>query len=464
MFQGRSTGSRIKGIFNQNQTPDISMHPDQIPFIRVDEGRCVSCSACEPHCPVRRSVPEKDYDSDRTRPDECINCGQCLIHCPSGAVYEDVSWLADVEAAIHDADTITVAIISPSIRGDMGTSNEKIAGALSAVGFDIIWENECGADITIHRELAEFKNRLTGESDRPLPQFTSCCPGFVKYIETSHPDLHDHLSLVKSPVASLGALAKSSIAAKKVFTASIMPCVAKKYEQLRPEQHSNRIPDIDATLTTREFVHLLDKHQIDISKIHSLSPDVPGEKSPSSETVFVHSGGVMKAIAHLLQKEAGQPASFRRSEIVPGMTECSFMSGDKIIRAAIITGITGAARICDEIRLGKSPYHFVEVLACPGGCSQGGGRLIRYGFFSYAQRALRRLSATGRSSATHLFLFIRALSERLSMTTGKSASDRSRSCTDKIDANCSAGNSCEKMNGGKLPQSTSPIPLRSPSQ
>ena len=262
----------------------------------------------------------------------------------------------------------------------------RMHSALKALGFDYVWDNEFTADVTIMEEGTELIQRISKPGkEKPLPQFTSCCPGWIKFVESFYPDLLPHVSSCKSPIGMLGPLAKTygadvtGVPAEKIYTVSIMPCIAKKYEGLRPEMADSGFRDIDATIDTRELAYMIKAAGIDFKALPEREPDAALGVSTGAATIFGNSGGVMEAALRLAYEELSHkklkdpdikvvrtPRGINTSDIkVPGFGT---------VKVAVASGLVNAAKLCDEVRAGKSDYHFIEIMACPGGCVNGGGQ------------------------------------------------------------------------------------------
>jgi len=392
-----SPGSRVKMeevdyVINAPKGKD----PSEFFFVQVDPDKCQGCGECESHCATGAIQSINDDDIHKViDPAACINCGQCLANCPYGAIYEQVSYVAEIFEKLKDPDTLVVSMPAPAVRYALGECfgyptgtyvGGKMQAALRALGFDYIWDNQFGADVTIMEEGTELIERIKHPSkDKPLPQFTSCCPGWVKFCETFYPDLLPHLSTCKSPIGMLSALAKTYGAEttktnpKKMYTVSIMPCIAKKYEGLRPELRASGYRDIDATINTRELAYMIKKAGIDFKKLPNEDPDPVLGMSTGAGTIFGTSGGVMEAALRLAYEVlSGQ--KLKDPDIKVVRTHEGINTADiKIpnfgtIKVAVASGLKNAAKLCEQVRAGKSPYHFIEIMTCPGGCVNGGGQ------------------------------------------------------------------------------------------
>lgn len=408
MFNGCSSGERImEGIVYKGRAPSKRANPDTIAFVQVDPAKCVGCDTCIAYCPTGAVQGNPNNTHTVVDPALCINCAQCLSHCPAGAIYEEVSWVDKVKKALRTKDIYTVAMPAPSVRYTIaecfgarpGTAAYgKLVGALKKLGFDKVWDVEFGADLTIMEEGTELIGRLSGEVTRPLPQMTSCCPGWVKYVETFHPSLLPNMSTAKSPVAMLAAMAKTYGAEKnrinpgKMMTVSIMPCVAKKFEGMRPEHASSGFRDIDVTITVRELAWLLKDAGIDLYGVDDEAADPLLGDSTGGATIFAASGGVMEAALRFAYEKANgrnpEQIEFKAVRGLKGVRESSVRLGGKDVRVAVVSGIKYARPLCEAAERGESPYHFIEVMACPGGCINGGGNPILPGVFALARNQM----------------------------------------------------------------------------
>jgi len=337
----------------------------------------------------------------------CAFCGQCTVVCPVGAMKE-TSATAKVWAALHDPKKRVVVQVAPAIRVAIGEEfglpsgtrcTGKLAGALSLLGFDDIFDTNWAADLTIIEEGTEFlnrvKNALTGKSS-VLPMITSCSPGWIKYIEHAFPDQLPHLSTCKSPHMMLGAVVKSYYANKlgvdpgDMFVVSVMPCTAKKTEIARPEMMNNGVPNVDAVLTCRELAEMIREAGIDFVNVPDREFDNPLGMSTGAADIFGVTGGVMEAaLRTVYELVTGRGLPFENLHVTPivglerikegtikienPLPEYSFLNGVEV-KVAVTSGLKNAKILLDQIAAGKSPYHFIEVMGCPGGCITGGGQ------------------------------------------------------------------------------------------
>ncbi|MCX8122929.1 MAG: [FeFe] hydrogenase, group A [Spirochaetes bacterium] len=387
--------SKTEGISIKDYSPQVEEY-NKIFYVQVNQAKCHACHTCTEVCPTEIiNGEDKKIDKKHTvyHYDGCVNCGQCLINCPYGAIEEQVSFISNIENALSDKRKTVIAMVAPAVRYAIGepfgfepgyNAMNELTSALKQLGFDIIWDNEFAADLTIIEEGSELISRITKKIDKPLPQFTSCCPAWIKYVETFHPELIPHLSTCKSPIGMLGALAKTYGAKKikkdpkDIFTVSIMPCIAKKFEGLRPEFNSSGYRDIDATINTRELAYMLKKNKIDLKKMTKENPDPLLGISTGAATIFGVSGGVMEAaLRYAYETVSGRKLSKIEFESVrgdQGVREASIPIGGVMINVCVISGLKNAKTVIEMVKSGKSKYHFIEVMTCPGGCVNGGGQ------------------------------------------------------------------------------------------
>jgi NADH-quinone oxidoreductase subunit G len=384
------------------------------PSIIRDPAKCVLCGRCIRVCSEIQTAnaidfawrgPELKVTTFRDKGlgnVECINCGQCIHVCPVAAIKEQSS-IDEVWSAIGDPDRVVVVQEAPSVRVALGDDlglppgtlvTGKMHAALKKLGFDHVFDTNFAADLTIMEEGSELVKRV--KEGGSLPMFTSCCPGWVKFAEHFYPDLLPHLSSCKSPQQMFGALAKTYFAGEagvdpaKIVSVSVMPCTAKKFEAQRPEMRSSGYRDVDYVLTTRELSRMIKEAGIDFANL----PDAPvGDlmgQYTGAGTIFGATGGVMEAALRTAYKLI-TGKELEKIEIKPvrgleGIKAATVDAGGLKINVAVAHGLGNARKLMDEVRAGKSPYHFIEIMACPGGCVGGGGQPIG---FDLAVRALR---------------------------------------------------------------------------
>ena len=400
----------MEHIAYELNVPPQGADGDKMFFVQIDPEKCIGCDSCQEYCPSGAIYGETGLTHKIAHPEPCINCAQCLTHCPEMAIYEVQTWVPELQKKLQDKSVKCIAMPAPSVRYALGeafglapgsVTTGKMLAALKQLGFSNCWDTEFAADVTIWEEASEFVERLGAKRD--LPQFTSCCPGWQKYAETFYPDLLPHFSSCKSPVAMNGRLAKTYGAEKakydpkSLYTVSIMPCVAKKYEGLRQEYAQNDLRDIDATLTTRELAYMIRQAGIDFNKLPDGQRDSLMGESTGGATIFGVSGGVMEAaLRYAYQAVTGKrPESwdFKQVRGLKGLKEYTVTVNGIELHLAVVHGAKRFAQVCDEVRAGKSPYHFIEFMACPGGCECGGGQPIMPNMLQSAERKATSLFA-----------------------------------------------------------------------
>ena len=400
----------MEHIAYELNVPPQGADGDKMFFVQIDPEKCIGCDSCQEYCPSGAIYGETGLTHKIAHPEPCINCAQCLTHCPDMAIYEVQTWVPELQKKLKDKIVKCIAMPAPSVRYALGeafglapgsVTTGKMLAALKQLGFSNCWDTEFAADVTIWEEASEFVERLGAKRD--LPQFTSCCPGWQKYAETFYPDLLPHFSSCKSPVAMNGRLAKTYGAEKakydpkSLYTVSIMPCVAKKYEGLRQEYAQNDLRDIDATLTTRELAYMIRQAGIDFNKLPDGQRDSLMGESTGGATIFGVSGGVMEAaLRYAYQAVTGKrPESwdFKQVRGLKGLKEYTVTVNGIELHLAVVHGAKRFAQVCDEVRAGKSPYHFIEFMACPGGCVCGGGQPIMPNVLQSAERKATSLFA-----------------------------------------------------------------------
>ena len=371
--------------------PETGVQPDSLTFVEIDQEKCIGCDTCQQYCPTGAIYGETFEPHTIKYRELCINCGQCLTHCPSMAIYEVRSWVPKLEEKLKDSHVKCVAMPAPSVRYALGeafglpvgtVTTGKMLSALKALGFSHCWDTEFAADVTIWEEASEFVERLGGQKD--LPQFTSCCPGWQKYAETFYPELLPHFSSCKSPIGMNGALAKTygaqrmQYAPKDIYTVSIMPCIAKKYEGLRPELNSSGQQDIDATLTTRELAYLIRKAGIDFASLPDGERDSLMGESTGGATIFGVTGGVTEAALRRLVKEKNtqtlRDIKFSGIRGMEGVKAAEMELDGRTVRIGVVSGLGNADNLIEKIKSGEEHFDFVEVMACPYGCISGAGQ------------------------------------------------------------------------------------------
>ncbi|MBR4982281.1 MAG: [Lachnospiraceae bacterium] len=375
-----------------------------------DASKCIKCMRCVQVCDKIQDMHVWDIantgarttisvrDGIKLRDSACTLCGQCVANCPVGALRErdDVGRALE---AVEDKDIITVIQIAPAIRTawgeDLGLSKEeatinKLADALKKIGFDYIFDTSFSADLTIMEEGSEFLDRLPEIKESKLPMFTSCCPGWVRYIKTQYPEMVSRLSSAKSPQQMFGAIAKTyyakllNVDPSKIFCVSIMPCTAKKHESDLPNINAvENGKDVDVVLTTRELGRLLRKYHIKGDRLKDVELDQPLGMHTGAGVIFGATGGVMEAALrsayYLVTKENPEADAFKNVRGRDGWKEAEFEIAGTKLNVAVVSGLGNTRKLMDAIKRGDAVYDFVEVMSCPGGCVNGGGQPIHDG-------------------------------------------------------------------------------------
>jgi NADP-reducing hydrogenase subunit HndD len=391
-------------------------------FIK-DDSKCIRCQRCVRTCSelqyisaiaVANKGAHQKISSFHDRPMShvvCTNCGQCVNRCPTGALVEK-TYIDQVWDAIYDPDKHVVVQTAPAVRVALGEDlgydpGERVTGkmvnALRQLGFSSVLDTDFSADLTIMEEGTELLVRLKkalvdGDKKVSLPMFTSCSPGWIKFIEHKYPEFLPNLSTCKSPQQMFGALAKTFYAKKrkidpsKIVSVSIMPCTAKKFEADRPEMRASGFKDVDYVLTTRELAVMIKQAGLDFRNLEEAKYDSIMGDSTGAAVIFGATGGVMEAALRTAYEiVTGREVPFGNLNITPvrgmeGVKEATikiegcvdawkFLEGAEL-KVAIAHGLVNANKIMKLVKEGKAPYHFIEIMACPGGCIGGGGQPI----------------------------------------------------------------------------------------
>ena len=377
---------------------------DSSPSIVRDNNKCVLCRRCVSACKDIQTVSVIDAQErgfattigcafeESLDNVACVNCGQCIVSCPVGALTEKDN-TKEVWDAINDPETVVVVQTAPAVRAALGEEfgmaigtpvTGKMAAALRRVGFDRVFDTDTGADLTILEEGTEFINRL--KNGGKLPLITSCSPGWVKFCEHNFPDFLDNLSSCKSPHQMFGAVVKSFYAEKngldpkKIFNVSVMPCVAKKFESARPEMENEGLRDIDAVISTRELAKMIKESGIDFVNLPDEKFDAPFEEASCAGVIFGCTGGVMEAalrtVSEVLEGKSFDNVEYHAVRGTEGIKEATLNIAGTDVKIAVVSGLGNARKLLDAIRAGEADYHFIEIMACPGGCVNGGGQPI----------------------------------------------------------------------------------------
>lgn len=371
-----------------------------------DYNKCIKCMRCIQICEKVQTLKVWDLagTGGRTTIDvsgnmvikdsDCSLCGQCVTHCPVGGLRERDD-TAEVYRALADPKLITVVQVAPAVRTawgeSLGIAPEKatmglMTAALKALGFDYVFDTCFTADLTIMEEANELLQRLKAGDLADYPMFTSCCPGWVRFLKSQYPQLTRQLSTAKSPQQMFGSITKNWFAqkigadAKNIRCISIMPCMAKKAECALPTMRTEAGPDVDIALTTREFVRMIRADKIDVALLEEARPDAPLGIHTGAGEIFGASGGVMEAALRtaVFALTGHNPSAdgFQDIRRGQGLREVSYSIGGVPLRCAVVSGLGEARKLIEAILAGKAHYDFVEVMACPGGCAGGGGQPI----------------------------------------------------------------------------------------
>ncbi|MCQ2513002.1 MAG: [FeFe] hydrogenase, group A [Lachnospiraceae bacterium] len=396
-----------------------------VPIIR-DESKCIKCYRCVSECEKVQTVNIWDMIGSGTHTSVgvqnhvklsdsgCVFCGQCVTHCPTNAlsVRNDISKVGGFNGGLNNPEKVTVVQIAPAVRTawgeDFGLSpeqaNEKVlAAVLRRIGFDYVFDTNFSADLTIMEEGTEFLERFTHKDQYPWPMFTSCCPGWVRFVKTQFPEFTGNLSTAKSPQQMFGAVTKTyfaeniGVAPENIYCVSIMPCSAKKAEMEIPNINdaAEGVKDVDCVLTTRELCRLIKAKNIDVAAIEEEEFDSPLGTGSGAAVIFGATGGVMEAALRtcyyiLTGENPNADETFkavRASNSDKPWVEAEYNVAGNIVKAAVVNSLGNTRKLLNAIKDGEVEYDFVEVMACPGGCVGGGGQPIHYNEEWAADRA-----------------------------------------------------------------------------
>lgn len=390
---------RFEGELQHYPIDDLS------PSIVRDPNKCILCRRCVSVCKDVQTVSaietiDRGYNTIIASPfhmplkdTPCVNCGQCIVACPVGALREKNS-TEKVWDALSNKDLHVVVQTAPAVRAAIGEefgypigtpATGKMVASLKKLGFAKVFDTDTAADLTIMEEGTELVDRI--KNNGKLPLITSCSPGWIKFCEHFYPDMLDNLSTCKSPQNMFGAVLKSYYAEKmgidpaKIFVVSVMPCTAKKYEAERPELASTGYPDVDEVITTRELAEMIKEAGIDFRNLKDEEFDDPMGEATGAGVIFGATGGVMEAALrsapYLLTGKDDDNIDIHVVRGVDDIKEAEVEIGGVKIKAAVAHGLGNARKIMDKVRSGEADYHFIEIMACPGGCVCGGGQPIQ---------------------------------------------------------------------------------------
>ena len=367
-----------------------------------DHNKCVRCGRCVAVCKDVQGIGairmEGESMKGRVVPSRgatlaesgCVNCGQCISVCPVGALRErdDTDRIFEL---IADPDKYVIVQAAPSVRASIGetfrypvgsVTKGKLAAALRRLGFDRVFDTVFGADLTIMEEATELIGRMN--SGKNMPMFTSCCPGWISYCEENHPELLDHISTCKSPQQMAGAMIKTYLAEKegidkdRIVVVSVMPCTAKKCELTRDDENAGGVPDVDFSITNRELGRMIERADIPFIALEDEDFDLPLGIGTGAGTIFGATGGVMEAALRTANDWVnGTPQKaidYKEVRGIEGVKEAVYKVGKTDLKVAAVSGLANTEKLLEKIKSGEAVYDFVEVMACPGGCVNGGGQ------------------------------------------------------------------------------------------
>ncbi len=374
------------------------------PAIVRDPNKCILCGCCVRACSELQGIgvlafAHRGTDAAVTTAFDrkmamtnCVSCGQCRVVCPTGALTIHHN-MTDVWQALGDKNTRVVAQIAPAVRVAIGeafglpkgeNSMGKVVAALHRMGFDEVFDTAYTADLTIMEESAEFLERVKAGTNLPL--MTSCCPAWVKFVENEYPEFKENISTCRSPQAMFSAILKdyyrdeANAKGKKTVVVSVMPCTAKKMEAERKESYTHEEKDTDYVLTTTELIRMIDAHGINFEALPSESCDMPFGIGSGGGVIFGATGGVTEAVLRRLI-EGHDPATLRAiaecgARGDEGIKEFSVPYNGLDVKICVASGLANARKVLESVKSGEKEYHFIEVMACPGGCVMGGGQPV----------------------------------------------------------------------------------------
>ena len=391
---GIDDATKYDGVNEHYEIDDSAAH------MYRDNNKCILCRRCVAVCSKTQGIGViganergfKTYIGSAfdmgLGETSCVSCGQCIAVCPVGAIAEK-DFTKQVMAAIADPEKTVIVQTAPAVRAGLGEAfglpigtnvEGKMAAALRRLGFDKVFDTDFAADLTIMEEANEFIERVT--TGGTLPMITSCSPGWIKFCEHYYPDLLDHLSTCKSPQQMFGATAKTywaqkmGIDPKNIVMVSIMPCTAKKFEIGRPDQNAAGVPDVDFALTTRELGRMIERAGINFLGLPDEKFDDPLGISTGAGVIFGATGGVMEAALRTAYNTLTGDTLIDIPEVrgTEGIKEATYKVADLDVNVIVASGLSNARKVLDSIRDGSCKAQFIEIMACPGGCVNGGGQ------------------------------------------------------------------------------------------
>ncbi len=378
---------------------------DSSPSILRNSAKCIACGRCEYACSEIQTVHalskvnrgfEVNFQPAYGRPlaeSLCVNCGQCVQACPTGAL----TIRDDTQRVWHtfaDKTKLVIAQVAPAVRITLAEalgeepgsiSTGRLVTAMKRIGFHQVFDTDFTADLTILEEGTELLGRL--KNSGVLPMITSCSPGWIKFCETYYPEFLPNLSTCKSPQAMFGALLKTYYAEKigkkpeDILSVSVMPCTAKKYEARRPELGRDEYRDVDVVITVQELARMIRSAGIQFKSLKDTEFDAPFGLGTGAGEIFGATGGVMEAalrtVYEIVTGKALEQVDFKQVRGFEGIKEASVDLGDTTVKVAVAHGLGNARKLMELIKAGKADYHFIEIMACPGGCIGGGGNPVK---------------------------------------------------------------------------------------
>ncbi len=394
----------------------VAIEADNEAIVR-DESLCIKCGQCKTVCQEKISIHGFYSLEDTNDTAICIHCGQCANVCPINSIHERYEY-EKVKECIKDDEKIVIVSTSPSVRVSLGEAFQmepgsfvegKMVALLRKLGFDYVLDTNFAADLTIMEEANELVERIRNQG--VLPQFTSCCPAWVKYLENENPKYLKNISTCKSPMEMVGAIFRDKYAAKDAadgrttYHIAIMPCTAKKMEAARPEFVHDGRPDVDLVLTTREVIDMMQETGIQLSELELESPDMPFGLGSGAAIIYGTSGGVAEAVVrHCLpdkSKNALREISILGLRGDAPIKEASVTVGDAELKIAVVNGLANAKKLLKDIDEGKAFYHLIEVMTCQGGCVGGAGQ-------PYGLKATKEKRGDGLHQSDNAAMFKRA--------------------------------------------------------